>query len=150
MKTGHGAIQLHTYGPEPRTCINLHVCMPSGSVLSVPGMCLPSGVYMCVCVCAPPNVRACAKCVNCRERVAGHGGNNVSCWVILQLPLCLPTGCPPTLLVTLPLKVNNVTLICDNYTLNELGAFFSTIAIIKDFSDLRQKMQSKMYTRTEY
>lgn len=72
MKTGHRAIQLHTYGPQPSTCVNLYVCMPSGSVLSVPGVRLPSGC-ICVCLC-PPTVWARAKCVHCRERVAGRGG----------------------------------------------------------------------------
>ena len=71
MKTGHRAIQLHTYGLQPSTCVNLYVCMPSGSVLSVPGVRLPSGC-ICVCLC-PPSVWARAKCVHCRERVAGHG-----------------------------------------------------------------------------
>lgn len=72
MKTGHHAIQLHTYGPRPSMCDNLYVCMPSGSVLSVPGVRLPSGC-ICVCLC-PPSARACAKYAHCRERVAGHGG----------------------------------------------------------------------------
>lgn len=71
MKTGHRAIQLHTYGPRPSTCVNLYVCMPSGSVLSVPGVCLPSGC-ICACLACPPSVRA--KCVHCGERAAGHGG----------------------------------------------------------------------------
>lgn len=72
MKTGHRAIQLHTYGPRPSTCVNLYVCVPSGGMLSVPDVCLPSG-YICVCLC-PPSVLACAKCVHCSKRVAGHGG----------------------------------------------------------------------------
>lgn len=61
MKTGHRAIQLHTYGPQPSTCVNLYVCMPSGSVLSVPGVLSAKWVYMrllsvptqCVCQVCP-------------------------------------------------------------------------------------------------
>lgn len=108
MKTGHRAIQLHTYGPQPSMCVNLYVCMPSSSVLSVPGVCLPSG---CICVCfCPPSVRARAKGVHCRECEAGHGGY-ISCWVIHQLPLHLPTVCPPIYSVAhvpQPIKVNVV------------------------------------------
>lgn len=84
MKTGHHAIQLHTYGPQPSTCIHLYVCMPNGSVLSVPGVCLPSGCIR-VCLCPPTcQVRP------LWERVAGHGGY-LSCWVIRQLRPRLPT-----------------------------------------------------------
>lgn len=43
MKTGHGAIQLHTCGPRPSTCLRLYVCTPNGTVLSVPAARLPSG-----------------------------------------------------------------------------------------------------------
>ena len=96
MKTGHHAIQLHTYGPQPSTCVNLYVCMPSGSVLSVPGMCLPSGcIRACLC---PPSV--CAKCVHCRERVAGHEGMLHIMLGNPPLPLRLPTVCPAFLSVT--------------------------------------------------
>lgn len=105
MKTGHRAIQLHTYGPQPSMCVNLYVCMPSSSV---PGVCLPSG---CICVCfCPPSVWARAKGVHCRECVAGHGGY-ISCWVIHQLPLHLPTVCPPihsVAHVPRPIKVNDL------------------------------------------
>lgn len=93
MKTGHHAIQLHTYGPKPSTCIHLYACMPNGSVLSVPGVCLPSGCIR-VCLCLPTcQVRP------LWERVAGHGGYR-SCWLIRRLRLRLPTVYQPIYSVT--------------------------------------------------
>lgn len=87
MKTGHRTIQLHTYGQQPSTCLNLYVSMPSTSVLSVPAMCLPSGAY----------VSACAKCVYCRECEAGRRGMLCIMLGPRQLPHRLPAVCPPVL-----------------------------------------------------
>lgn len=93
MKTGHRAIQLHTYGPQPSTCINLYVSTPSGSVLSVPGVRLPSG---CVCVCScPPGVGARAKRAHCTGRVVGHRG--LLCIMLGNPPIAtLSANCLPT------------------------------------------------------
>jgi len=99
MKTGHCTIQLHTYGPLPSTCRNLYVCMPSASVLSVPGVCLPRGAYVSACA---HTVCECVPSVYMVENVwQVIEACYVSCWVIRQLPLCLPAACPPTLSVAL-------------------------------------------------
>lgn len=85
MKTGHHAIQLHTYGPQPSTCVNLYVCMPSGSVLSVPGVCLPSGCIQYVSACALP-VYERLPSVSIVENVwQVMEAWYASCWVIPQL-----------------------------------------------------------------
>lgn len=95
MKTGHCAIQLHTYGPQPSTCVNLYVCMPSGSVLSVPGVRLPSGCIQYVSACALP-VYERLPSVSIVENVwQVMEAWYASCWVIPQLALsanCVPTN----------------------------------------------------------